>query len=221
MDLNLLVGDSLFVYAFNDAELRRSGTMRPAQLKKRDVLEEERGKPDPLATRKGAEEILRRIVPPSETVELRTDEHQSYPRAIRRLRDRRFIHTTTSSKEARTPENPLFPVNLSDMLIRHCSANHKRETIAFSKRRQSALYRLAIWTVWRNYVKDRSENRPKGTPAQALGITTRALSVREVLARRVFPSKVKLSGWLKACYFGLIKTRAIEKCVDHGAKFAT
>ena len=30
-DLNLLVGASHYVYGFNDAELRRSGTLRPAQ----------------------------------------------------------------------------------------------------------------------------------------------------------------------------------------------
>jgi len=35
-------------------------------------------------------------------------------------------------------------VNLADLLLRHTGANHKRETIAFSKRRQGALYRVAI-----------------------------------------------------------------------------
>ena len=39
MDLNLVVGPSLFVYGFNEAELRRSGAMRPAQAVKRAVLE--------------------------------------------------------------------------------------------------------------------------------------------------------------------------------------
>ena len=39
MDLNLLIGTSHFVYGFNDAELRRSGTMRPAQQVKRRLLE--------------------------------------------------------------------------------------------------------------------------------------------------------------------------------------
>jgi hypothetical protein len=39
-----------------------------------------------------------------------------------------------------TAQNPLFPVNLADLLLRHSSANHKRETIAFSKRRQGAMY---------------------------------------------------------------------------------
>ncbi|MEZ4281638.1 MAG: hypothetical protein R3F21_18705 [Myxococcota bacterium] len=123
-------------------------------------------------------------------MELRSDEHQAYPRALSRLPDRTFFHARTSSKAARTTSNPLFAANLSDLLIRHSSANHKRETIAFSKRRQSALYRLAIWTVWRNYMKDRSENRPRGTPAQALGITTGPLGLREILARRLFPG-----GW--------------------------
>ena len=219
MDVNLVVGKSLFVYGFNDAELRRSGTMRPSQAVKRALLEKKYGRPDPQATRRRVEELLRRIVPPGGVVELRSDEHPSYPRAMTRLEDRTFVHLRTSSKLARTPENPLFPVNLSDMLIRHSSSNHKRETIAFSKRRQSAMYRMAIWTVWRNYMKDRSENNPKGTPAQALGITKRALSVREVFARRRFPTREKISGWLAECYFGRIPTRALEKLRVHEAKY--
>ena len=50
MDLNLVVGTSLFVYGFNEAELRRSGTMRPAQAVKRTILEKKYGRPDPQAT---------------------------------------------------------------------------------------------------------------------------------------------------------------------------
>ena len=222
MDLNLVVGgESLFVYGFNDAGLRRSGTMRPYQVVKREALERRFGRPDPQATRKRVEELLRRVVPPGGAVVLRSDEHQAYPRAIARIRDRTFVHTRTSSKLARTLENPLFPVNLSDLLIRHSSANHKRETIAFSKRRQSALYRLAIWSVWRNYVKDRSENRRRGTPAMGLGIAKRALRTRELLEPRLFPGRVRsLRGWLAECYFGRITTRAIETNVTHSKKYA-
>jgi hypothetical protein len=220
MDVNLVVGKSLFVYGFNDAELRRSGTMRPSQAVKRELLEKRFGRPDPQSTQKRVEELLRRVVPPRGVVEIRSDEHQSYPRAMARLHDRTFVHSQTNSKLARTPENPLFPVNLSDMLIRHCSSNHKRETIAFSKRRQSAMYRMAIWAVWRNYMKDRSENAPKGTPAQALGITKEPLTIRDVLARRRLPARERISGWLRECYFGRIATRAIENCRVHEARFA-
>ena len=38
MDLNLVVGTSLFVYGFNEAELRRSGTRRPRQRATRAIL---------------------------------------------------------------------------------------------------------------------------------------------------------------------------------------
>jgi hypothetical protein len=159
--------------------------MRPAQQVKRRILEKKFGRPDPQATQKQVEELLRRVVQPGGTVVLRSDEHQAYPRAMKRLSDRIFHHETTSSKEARTTSNPLFPVNLADMLLRQSSSNHKRETIAFSKRRQGALYRVAIWTVWRNYIKCRSENRRSAPPAVALGLIRRAMTVGEVLTERL------------------------------------
>ena len=220
MDLNLVVGTSLFVYAFNDAELRRSGTMRPKQKARRRELEARFGRPDPRATQRQVEKLLRRVIPPGGRVVLRTDEHQAYPRSIARLKDRFVVHEQTSSKAARTTRNPLFPVNLSDLLLRHCSANHKRETIAFSKRRQSILYRAAIWAVWRNFMKDRSENAKRGTPAMALGLTKKVLTIEQVLATRLFPDRFSLSGWLSDCYFGRIPTRAIEHCVPHRARYA-
>lgn len=220
MDLNLLVGTSHYVYGFNEAELRRSGTMRPAQREKRARLEKQLGRPDPEATRKQVEELLRRIVPPGARACIRSDEHPSYPRAMKRLRDRSFQHETISSKVPRTTRNPLFPVNLADLLLRHSSANHKRETIAFSKRRQGILYRAAIWMVWRNYIKSRSENGGEPPPARALGLIEKTLTVEALLARRIFPDRVKLSQWLSKCYFGRIPTRAIPHCTVHHARYA-
>jgi len=140
--------------------------------------------------------------------------------AMRRLRDRSFRHEPTPSTAARTAQNPLFPVNLADLLLRHCGANHKRETIAFSKRRQGALYRAAIWVVWKNYIKSLSENRRDAPPAKRLGLIARALTVKEVLATRLLPDREPLSGWLEACYFGRIPTRAIAVCRVHRAKYA-
>lgn len=221
MDLNLLIGPSHFVYGFNDAELRRSGTMTPSQRARRARLEARLGRPDPQATRNRVEELLRRVVPPGGRVVLRSDEHHAYPRALRRLTDRHFEHETTSSRKSRTPANPLHPVNLADLLIRHSSANHKRETIAFSKRRQSALYRLAVFTVWRNYMKSRSENKRDESPAQCLGLVPKRFRVDEVLSRRLFPEKMRLSAWLTSAYFGRIQTRAIPNAREHRLKYAT
>ena len=220
MDLNLVVGPSHYVYGFNDAELRRSGSMRPAQKLRRQILEKRYGRPDPQATKKQVAALLSQVVPKRGSAVLRSDEHQSYPRAMTQLKDRSFRHEQTSSKASRTTRNPLFPANHADLLLRHSSANHKRETIAFSKRRQGALYRMAIWVVWKNYIKSRSENRRDAPPAQLLGLIRRALTVPGVLSERLFPDRVKVSGWLERCYFGRIKTRALGRNRTHEARFA-
>jgi hypothetical protein len=220
MDLNLLIGESGYVHGFNDAELRRSGTHTASQTRKRKALENRYGRPDPQATRKQVEALLRRVLPPNSKATLRTDEHQAYPRAIKRLGDREIHHETTSSKEARTPANPLFPANLADMLLRHSSANHKRETIAFSKRRQSILYRAAIWVVWRNYIKSRSENRRDAPPAQQLGIVDQRETPERLLSKRLFVGRIGITGWMERCYFGRIPTRVIRNCREHRARYA-
>ncbi|MCR9098022.1 MAG: hypothetical protein NXI30_27700, partial [bacterium] len=70
-------------------------------------------------------------------------------------------------------------------------------------------------------LKDRSENRKRGTPAQALGITERALDLGDVLCERQFAGRIpSIRGWLAKCYFGRIRTRAIENNVQHRARFA-
>jgi len=151
---------------------------------------------------------------------LRSDEHPAYPRAWQRLSDRRIVHETVSSRQARTPANPLFAANLLDLLIRHSSANHKRETIAFSKRRQSAAERLAVLQVWRNYLKSFSERKRDATPAQRLGLTTRKLTVDDVLAQRLFPSRVRLPERLARYYWRLTPTRGLANPRVHRLRLA-
>jgi transposase-like protein len=219
-DVNLLVGRSHFVYDFQDAELRRSGTMTPYQRHKRTRLEERHGRPDPQATRKSVQAVLTRGLPPGSIVDLDTDEHRAYPQALKRLPDRTIRHRTTSSKARRTPRNPLFPANLGDLLIRHTSANQKRETIAFSKRRQGALYRIAIWAAVRNYVKPTSVRRGSPPPGVAVGAITRAWTVPQLLRERQFPWRFELRGWLADCYFARIPTRRMARCREHGLHYA-
>jgi len=220
-EANLLIGRSHFLYGFQDAELRRSGTMTPFQRRKRRRLERRYGRPDPRATRQSVQELLTRQLPPGSRVELDSDEHRAYRQALRRLRDRDIRHRTTSSKAARTPQNPLFPANLADLLIRHTGANQKRETIAFAKRRQGAMYRLAIWMVARNYVWPASLRRKQPPPGVALGAIARPWNVRDVLHARLLPWRFPLPGWMAECYFGRIPTRRMPRCRAHTLKYAT
>jgi transposase-like protein len=219
--LNLAVGkDSHFFYAFTDAELRRKGSMTPCQKQRRQELESRLGRPDPKAVEKEVAALLE-LVPagPGETV-VHSDDHRAYPRAMRRLPARRFRHRVTSSKARRNARNPLFAVNWLDLLIRHGSSNHKRETIAFSKRRQNAAEKLAILQVWRNFIRRLTMKRKEPPPAVRLGLIDRALTVADVLARRLFPSRVRLPGRLAVYYRRESGTRMIPAGTKHELVYA-
>ena len=103
------------------------------------------------------------------------DEHKAYPRALRGLLDRRFRLEQTSSRRPRVPGNPLQPVNHLHALMRHSGANFKRETLAWSKRRQSMVWRDCLFRVWRNWVKRTAErgsggeDQPRGSLCQVSG----------------------------------------------------
>src|SRR5262249_34167441 len=144
-------------YALTHAELRRKGRMRPTQRRRRGQLEARYGRPDPRAIELAMATALRIAAPQPQALTYRSDEHDAYPRALARLEGYRRRHERTSSREARTAGNPLFPVNRLDLLLRHNSANHKRETIAFSKRHQSVLERAAWLVLWQNFSKPFSE----------------------------------------------------------------
>jgi len=229
--VNLGVGaDSWFVYHFTHSPLRRKGTMTKGQKRKRAELEERFGRPDPKAVENGTysllEYLLERVQDPS--VLLHSDDHPAYRRALRRLRQDRpdlpeVIHKITSSKARRTQKNPLFPVNLADLLLRHGSANHRRETIAFSKRCQSAMERVAIFTVWRNYVKKRREKEcwPAQTAAMQVGVQDHALTWREILKRRLFPSRCDLSREWATYYWRQVKTAVMgDRQTAHALRYA-
>lgn len=228
---NLAVGArSWFLYHFTDSPLRRKGTMTRGQRRKRAHLEATVGRPNPKAVELGIASLLRPLLPRVATSPLRlhSDDHPAYRRALRRLRREglttpAITHHITSSKLRRTQSNPLFPVNLADLLLRHGSANHRRETIAFSKRRQAALERLAVFTVWRNYVKKRREKepRPGETAAMSAGILPHPLTWRQTLKRRLFPARVPLPPAWRSYYEGQVKTLMLgQRQSAHRCRYA-
>jgi hypothetical protein len=111
-------------------------------------------------------------------------------------------------------------VNLLDLLLRHNSANHKRETIAFSKRHQSVIERAAWLLVWRNWGKHFSERRRRGTPAMRLGLTGTPWSVRRLLTGRRFMTRVALPGSWRAYYGRQVDTPGITNPRRHTLRLA-
>ena len=149
-----------------------------------------------------------------------SDGHKSYPRAIRDT-EYEISHVVTPGKKHRDKHNNLWAINLLDLLIRHSSSNHKRETIAWSKRRQSSADRLSIFLVWRNYIKVRREKDPTGpTPAMARGMFDHHLTVEEIFSERIFRDHVELPDRWSEYYERKVLTRALPKNNTHDLKYA-
>jgi hypothetical protein len=212
--------ESHFCYGFTDTELRRKGRMTAAQKHRRTVLEARLGRPDPRSTEKEVAELLRIVAPHAQALTIHSDEHPDYPRAIRRAAHLEVDHRTISSRAARTTRNPLFPVNLMDLLIRHSGADHKRETIAFAKRRQAASERMWVFAVWRNFIKAFSERKQDASPAMRVGITDHRLTVEEVLRERLFVETIPVPARWAEYYWKRIRTRAIPRGRVHRKRYA-
>jgi len=183
--------DNGFFLYHTDSPLRWKGRMTDVQKRRRSELEAELGRPDPKAVQTGIRELLEFVTRGRTIITGRSDEHPAYRRSIAQLGCRMW-HNVTSSKDHRDRHNPLWEVNLADLMIRHSTAAHKRETIAWVKRRQSSAERLSIFMVWRNLMKRRWEKGPAVSSGMLKGITDRIWSVRDVLGERIFRTRVDL-----------------------------
>ena len=218
-DLNVAVDQQTsFIYGHTDSELPRTGRMTRGQRKRRDELVHRYGRPDHKATVEGIQALLSPCLPEGGQALVISDMHEDYPRALQRLRCQ-IEHRRISSRQARTRANPLYEVNLLDLRIRHGNANHKRETIAFSKRRQAAAERFTVSLFHRNYMRRRRERRSGPTPAMLKGLLDRELGPKEVLDQRLFPDRVPLRGRWEDYYFGRVRTRQIARNRAHEPRF--
>ena len=211
---------SHYLYGFTDSELRRKGRMTSRQRRRREKLERTLGRPDPKSIEKEFAALLELIAPEPQRLVLHTDEHPAYVRALRRLPHLTIDHKRTSSRDERTPQNPLWPINHTDMLIRHSCSEHRRETISFPRRRQCSAERLWVFVVWKNWIKSFSERKKDASPAMRLGIADHRWSAEEVLRERLFPRRVNLPIRWADYYWRRIPTRRVPRGRLHQQKYA-
>jgi transposase-like protein len=208
-----------YLLGHTDSPLRRKGRMRNVQKTRRAQLEQEFGRASPRAIEDGVRELLQTVIAERPVPIIRSDDHRAYPRAIRAM-GRNVVHRITSSKRRRDHRNPLWEVNLADLMIRHSTAAHKRETIAFAKRRQASIEKLTIFQVWRNYMKKRWEKGPPETPAMLLGLAERPWRLRDLLSQRLFFEKASLTRHCEAYYRREVRTAALAVNRHHQLGYA-
>jgi hypothetical protein len=208
------VASGYFLY-HTDSPLRRKGRMRDRQKARREDLEQRLGKASPRAVEEGIRDLLKAL--PASII--RSDDHRAYPRAIRAL-GRNVIHRITSSKRRRDARNPLWEVNLLDLMIRHSTAAHKRETIAWSKRRQASAEKLAIFQFWKNNIKRRWEKGEQVTSAMVIGLAHRPWQVHDLLAKRLFFEKIPLTPRWESYYRREVTTLTLPVNRTHSLRYA-
>lgn len=209
-----------FLLYFSDSELRRKGRMTEAQKRRRHEIEMKLGPPDPKAIENDMREVFEVVFEGIDEATVHSDDHPAYRRSMKNLATR-ITHFITPGSQHRDANNSLWVVNLLEMLIRHSSANHKRETIAWSKRRQASAERLVILLVWRNYIKGRREKvRGSPTPAMERGMMDRPLEISELLSGRIFRTRCELPPRWAEYYDRAVETRALPRNRRHELKLA-
>jgi hypothetical protein len=221
-NFNLLAGaDSQYLFAMTQATLRRSGTMTPQQKRKRAKIEEA-DPPDPGALTASFQELLEPAQQLWSRVEKRlrhliSDRHRNYPPCVARCTVSGIRHTRVSSKEPRTPSNPLFAVNYLDREIRKDMAEHHRETVCFARNAALSSARMWIYLVTHNIEKPyRVSPKQELTHAEVAGIRGEQLRKvrRRVMTRRAFLSRSRLDHTLRRVWMGMIHTPERENRIN-------
>jgi transposase-like protein len=176
---------SWFIVATGVAPIRRlarRGTRRRAW---QDAHEQKCGRrPDKgrECTRNTLLALARRC---SGRLTLRSDQKSSYARLCREVFADRATHEVTPGSAARTTRNPLFAINTTIAMSRDNCGRLRRRSWLVSKLGRWLKGQLDIFTVYRNYVRQRfNRDDPKLAPACLLGLIDRRLHPSEALRWR-------------------------------------
>jgi hypothetical protein len=178
--------ETWFVVSTAVGTIRRRAREGSKRREKQDREEKERGvrRDESADSVRQMLEALRRRVPEG-SLELLSDEKPSYQKIVQELFGARATHTTISGKAPRTPANPLHPINTTIAMTRDNCGRLRRRSWLVSKRAQDLRHQLALYVVYRNYVRQRfNHDARRESPATFLGLLPRALTVEETVRWR-------------------------------------
>jgi len=182
----LIEKDTWFVVDTAVGSIRRLAPLGTARRTLQDRHEAEHGiRPDESAAcvRAVLETLARKV--PEGTVSLRSDKKSSYATIADSIFGQRLQHDTTASDLVRHTHNPLFPINTTLAMTRDNCGRLRRRSWLVTKLACWLATHLAIFTVYRNYVRRRfNRDKEADTPAKFLGLLPRNLVADEVLRWR-------------------------------------
>jgi hypothetical protein len=210
-NIHHLIGkDSQYVYACDLAHIRRKGRMTAYQKLKRELLE--MGEPsvsgEVYASFERICQTIDDLAGTKGNIVLHTDEKKEYQAVLEanQYLDGKVTHLTTSSREERTFQNPLWAVNYYDRELRKDQASHVRETTRWSQEANNCMERMYVYAGYHNFMKPfRIRQRDARTHAEVAGYDTKLIRfyLEMIFTRRFFYSKVAFNAsewhvWLRA-----------------------
>jgi transposase-like protein len=182
----LIEKETWFVVATSVGPIRRLAELGTRRRRRQDRDERIRGaRPDRSreCVQAVLQELARRIG--DRPFVLRTDEKASYAVLAEQMFGDRVRHETTAGTQIRTTFNPLFPINTTLAMSRDNCGRLRRRSWLVTKLQDRLQDHLAVFTVYRNYMRRRfNYDARHETPAVLLGLLPRQLHAHEVLAWR-------------------------------------
>ena len=202
---------SWFVYGIDPAPHRRGGRRSAQQARRLERLPKRPRRGGYSGSMRRTLDLLLPLVVPGDRLQIASDDKPQYRQSLerhpmaQRVRLTRYRNPPRGPKgsprspEARRRDRAMFPVDAWHALIRHSAAHHRRETLAFSRRINASMERMFLMTVWRDFIKQRSERKPDPTtPAMRIGLTDCRWDWRRVFSRRLFLKRETLPpAWLE------------------------
>lgn len=184
----LIESKSMFIVDAAAARIRFRGKKTPRRQQEITRADRRRGRRRDR-TRAGLSrvlETLRPYVAHLPVVPFRTDQKSCYGPLFRQVfGGERIAHEQFSSKLPRTRHNPLARINLTAAMARDLNGRLRRRSWLVSKRRVWLVRQLALFVVYRNYIRVRfADDDPALTPAMRLGFATRPLTFEQCLSWR-------------------------------------
>lgn len=182
----LIERQSLAILAVGVAPIRRvprRGSARQRWLARHELEHGKRQDRSRICVRKVLGRFRRLLA--GKPARLITDEKALYAALLRRVVPDGVTHETVSARLERTTRNPLFPINLTDAMLRDNNGRMRRRTWLISKARAFLHAQLELFTAYRNWHRPRTNSDDTArTPGVVLGLTERAFAIGELLAWR-------------------------------------
>ena len=178
--------ESMLIVAADADTIPARGRLHPRFQRVKDADERREGRRRNRSSRVVARVLKVAARASKGVVHLICDEKRTYPILARRAFGRCILQQF-SSKLPRTAFNPLFPINLTEAMLRDLLGRLRRRSWLASKKRQRLRSALAVTVCYRNYVRprfNRDTKNPVRTPAQFAGLCSKPLAFEHLLGWR-------------------------------------